>query len=348
MTDVRHDNNELRDWVKAHVPILDVAQGLECLHSTNWGKRVLALCPFHDDKRIGSFVINPKTGTFKCYSCNAQGDAITLYRGIHPGLTYRQALEEMSRGRGPATTGVAPKAKREEKPLLDLGMDLPKLCCKTGDQACTLIKALLSWPWTEEQRERLLRAFEEYLVGSCLKENNAGWAIFWQIDDKWRVLGGKMMRYRPDGHRDRESRYRVDSAVSILSRMRQLNPGDARMGSCLFGLHRVDKYPDAKVVIVESEKTALLCTAFDGSGKRIYMATGGKSALSESLLRPLMQRGRDVTLSPDADACEAWLAVAKGINYARLSMLPPVRRREGTGEKADLGDFIETFVRKAS
>lgn len=34
------------------------------------------LCPFHNDKRPGSFVVNKETGAFKCFSCNEAGGDI--------------------------------------------------------------------------------------------------------------------------------------------------------------------------------------------------------------------------------------------------------------------------------
>lgn len=41
------------------------------------GDRLLALCPFHDDRHAGSFYVNPKTGWYKCFACDASGG---LYR----------------------------------------------------------------------------------------------------------------------------------------------------------------------------------------------------------------------------------------------------------------------------
>lgn len=41
------------------------------------GDRLLALCPFHDDKHAGSFYVNPSTGWYKCFACDASGG---LYR----------------------------------------------------------------------------------------------------------------------------------------------------------------------------------------------------------------------------------------------------------------------------
>ncbi len=38
------------------------------------------LCPFHADRRPGSFVVNKTNGAFKCFSCGeAGGDIIDFY-----------------------------------------------------------------------------------------------------------------------------------------------------------------------------------------------------------------------------------------------------------------------------
>lgn len=34
---------------------------------------VMALCPFHNDRHIGSFFVSPTTGSFQCWSCHARG-----------------------------------------------------------------------------------------------------------------------------------------------------------------------------------------------------------------------------------------------------------------------------------
>lgn len=38
----------------------------------------MALCPFHDDKKAGSFFINIQSGMYHCFSCGAKGFAINI------------------------------------------------------------------------------------------------------------------------------------------------------------------------------------------------------------------------------------------------------------------------------
>lgn len=58
---------------------LDELPGLELRRDHGWQDG--GLCPFHNDRRAGSFKINLDTGAFKCFSCNtAGGDILGFYR----------------------------------------------------------------------------------------------------------------------------------------------------------------------------------------------------------------------------------------------------------------------------
>lgn len=54
------------------------------------------LCPFHSDRRAGSFFVNVKTGAFKCFSCGAKGGDIISFVMKRDGLTFRKALNELA------------------------------------------------------------------------------------------------------------------------------------------------------------------------------------------------------------------------------------------------------------
>ena len=53
------------------------------------------LCPFHADKRVGSFVINQTTGAFKCFSCGANGGDIIDFHMERHGLRFPEALKSL-------------------------------------------------------------------------------------------------------------------------------------------------------------------------------------------------------------------------------------------------------------
>lgn len=59
------------------------------------GGRLVAHCPFHDDERP-SFTVYPKTNTYYCFGCGANGDAIKFLTDKES-MTFRQALEALER-----------------------------------------------------------------------------------------------------------------------------------------------------------------------------------------------------------------------------------------------------------
>lgn len=79
--------SELIDKIH-EVPISEiVSTKMELIHS---GGQHKGLCPFHDDKTIGSFVVTNKKGLFKCFSCSAGGDSIKFV-AMHDGINYVQS-----------------------------------------------------------------------------------------------------------------------------------------------------------------------------------------------------------------------------------------------------------------
>ena len=62
------------------------------------GVRYLGLCPFHDDHTIGNFEVSPTKQIYKCFSCDASGDAIKFlmeYSGTK--LSYIDALRYLAK-----------------------------------------------------------------------------------------------------------------------------------------------------------------------------------------------------------------------------------------------------------
>ena len=60
------------------------------------GVNYQCLCPFHDDRHMGSFVVSPRKNTYSCYSCGAHGDAIEFLMSKQ-GLTYTDALRWLAK-----------------------------------------------------------------------------------------------------------------------------------------------------------------------------------------------------------------------------------------------------------
>ena len=128
--------------------------------------------------------------------------------------------------------------------------------------------------------------------------------IFLQIDQDNQCRTGKIMQYNPStGHRikDPNKPGRINWLHSILKRRKQLPP-DWQLTQCLFGEHLLPQHQDKTVALVESEKTAIICSAM--MPQYLWLATGGKSGLTSERLSSL--KGRKIIVFPDIDAFKDW------------------------------------------
>lgn len=168
---------------------------------------------------------------------------------------------------------------------------------------------------------------------------SAGDVIYFQIDTKGRCRSGKIMKYDPQtGHRikDDSTPGKVTWIHSIL-KSRKLLPSSWELTQCLFGEHLLTEYPDHKVILVESEKTALIGCAF--MPQYTWLATGGKSNINSEKLSVL--KNREVIAYPDRDAIGLWkekLAVFPNIRVSDL--MERYAEADGLPENADLADWI--------
>jgi DNA primase len=55
------------------------------------------ICPFHLDKKPGSFFIHSQTGAYTCYSCGSKGSDIISFIMKKYGLGFKEALEKLKR-----------------------------------------------------------------------------------------------------------------------------------------------------------------------------------------------------------------------------------------------------------
>ena len=118
---------------------------------------------------------------------------------------------------------------------------------------------------------------------------------------------------------------------------------DYTLRQCLFGEHLLRKYPDMFIVIVESEKTAIIASGvFDGC---IVMACGGCQNLTIAMCEPL--RGRNVVLIPDNGKLAEWSEkgrklrhLFKTLQIATIMEQPDTLQRWSLNGGDDIGDLI--------
>lgn len=329
------------------------------------GTKYHCLCPFHDDHNLGSFVVNPVKGTYACYSCGARGNSIDFLMN-HEHFTYVKALQYLGKKydidvegadtiqvrKAPPRPAVTPREK------LVLPSRLVAQSMKNVNDT-PFIKWLRSLPWDAPQRARI----DEVLWLYCVGRDKRGWSLFWEIDDQKQVLNGKLMKYRPDGHRDKGEEdiargrkpYTADWVHSRLKRKKNptdpwpnpelFNPDKQEEHYTFFGMHLLDRYPKATINVVESEKTAIICAIAYGSlDYNLWMACGGKTWLSNERMEPLFSRHRHVVLYPDTDGMDDWAEWIKLLNQPDLNIQREFFTRyykpELDGPKADIADIL--------
>lgn len=183
--------------------------------------------------------------------------------------------------------------------------------------------------------EETVRLFQLYCIGTSAKWG--GSAVFWQIDINGLIRTGKIMCYNPkNGHRIKEPQAFVSWAHS------ELRIPDSHLKQCLFGEHLLKGASSFPVMLIESEKTAIIMNHFIPD--YIWLATGGKNGCFNRDAMQVLQ-GRDVTLIPDLGATEQWkveLALLLGIckKVSVSDILERIATKEQRNQGLDIADFF--------
>lgn len=303
------------------------------------------LCPFHEDRHLGSFKVSERHNTYTCFSCGAHGGPVDFIMQ-HERLSYPDALRWLGKKYHIEVEGAdrfTPRPSKPHKPVPQLPMLILPLSYVTArmdthdDTLCQWIRQL---PWADDQKGRVEKVLRNYGVGHARQ----GHTIFWQIDERGEVRTGKMMLYREDGHRQRMGEGTFHWVHNLLSRAGKADLERTEFRTTMFGMHLLDYHPRATVNIVESEKTALLCAIYWGDTEQsLWMASGGLTFLTRDRLKPIIDRRRDIVLFPDKDGVERWRDQARIIGYDRMTVSTYYLDhcwQEADGMKADLGDII--------
>ena len=184
----------------------------------------------------------------------------------------------------------------------------------------------------KEETDRLCSL---YRIGTSRKWGGA--AIFWQVDYNGRVRTGKIMLY--DATTGKRVKHPHSHVCWVHTEMRLK---DYHLFQCFFGEHLLPLYPDRKVFVVESEKTAVIASHF--MPDVLWVATGGKNGcFNERAVIALA--GRDVVLMPDLGATQEWQASLPMLDKVCRSvsvngMLETMATEEQRSQGLDIADFL--------
>ena len=278
------------------------------------GVNLTGLCPFHDDKTDGNFIVRPSSipearhgNTYRCFVCDHKGGPVQFLME-HERLSFPDAIRWLGKKYNEPVDDIplnyTPPPPRPAPPPLPV-LEIPRpYVGRTMEIATERTVVFIYWlrglPWDEEQRARLQQTLWMYCVGGW----RDGRVVFWQIDHQGVPRAAKLMKYLPDGHRDKTQH---PGWIYNQEGVRQrLEPDKHEILKPLFGSHLLNRYPKAVINIVESEKTALVMANYYGDfDSQIWMACGGLKHLQLDSLQPLIDQGRTIWLWPDKDGREA-------------------------------------------
>ena len=195
--------------------------------------------------------------------------------------------------------------------------------------------------------EFLLHLFDDITVVKLVTEyqlgvTRAGDVIFFQIDIEGRCRTGKIIKYDPEtGHRvkDEKTKERINWAHSLMKRSGAL-PEDWELTQCLFGEHLLVEYPDKPVALVESEKTAVICSAM--MPEYVWLATGGKSQFNERLN---VLQGRDIVAFPDVDGYDTWVQKAAALPCLGIKVSDILQKNATDEEREQHIDIADWLIK---
>ena len=168
-----------------------------------------------------------------------------------------------------------------------------------------------------------------------------GEVLFYQKDIKGRYRGGKILQYDPVlGKRIKKGGGIPVNWVHPLFKKRGFIPETWSMTQCVFGEHLLAEYPEKPVILVEAEKTAVVCCGF--MPEYNWLATGGKTQLGEKLN---VLKGYDVTALPDIDAVEYWQEYFAKFPGADIKVEDPYGEAATEEDRENQIDIADLLIR---
>ena len=319
------------------------------------GVNLTGLCPFHDDKNDGNFIVRPSTieeknhgNTYRCFVCDAKGGPVQFLMA-HERLSFPDAIRWLGKKYNEPVDDIPlnytpppPRPIPPPPPTLEMRREWVRDLMKQDYNRNIFTYWFGMLPWSQQQRARMQQTLWMYCVG-CYKD---GRVVFWMIDHTGIPRAAKLMRYETNGHRYKEKKGEKNSTGWLYNQdgYRDIcKPSEHTILKPLFGAHLLKRYPQARVNIVESEKTALVMANFYGApDKNLWLACGGLKFLSIESMQPLIDQKRDVWLWPDKDGVVEWEKLRDKLGYDGIQIYETFLRdwwKEEDGPKADCADI---------
>ncbi|WP_353721922.1 DUF6371 domain-containing protein [Dyadobacter sp. 676] len=205
--------------------------------------------------------------------------------------------------------------------------------------------------------QHLLRLFPQDVVNRLRSEYMIGdhdvWpgsTMFWFVNKDLNIRAGQVKQFDETGHTAKNS-----DGTSRTVWIHKLVPKETEWLSayetqdmrvdCLFGEHLLNRYPDRKIALFESPKTAIIATPF--FPEMLCLAVGALDYLTPERVQAL--RGKTVILYPDLSkegkAFAKWSEKAERLrplgDFKVSSFLEQIATDEERAKGLDMADYLE-------
>jgi len=299
------------DWqsIKDHIDLEAVVESHLGPPAKREGRRLLWLCPFHDDRRRPSFSVDPGRNQYRCWSCGAHGDAVDFVMNLNH-VPFPQAVGLVASACGviaPTASGNSPRSTSRGTSPAVIATKLPiKPPAKASrlplDAASALVTESISRLWSTEGVKALAYLHHRGLTNETIRAARLGWTR--------RAAG---VPWNPPGviipwfEADRLALVKV----RLPKKWRERFPKEKRPPKYLDGFRdRPLIYPDPNIikvgeplVVAEGEFDAMLL------GQELPEAsvmTLGSASMARSLdVKEVMQKAPEWFIALDADQAGA-------------------------------------------
>jgi len=180
------------------------------------------------------------------------------------------------------------------------------------------------------------RLISQYFIATSKQWNGA--TVFWQIDSTGKIRSGKIMLYNS------QTGKRVKEPFSHITWVHKvLRYNDYNLTQCLFGEHLLKLDAKKPVALVESEKTAVLASAY--LPQFIWLAIGGMYNLNLEKCHVL--KGRTVVLFPDLNGFNKWNLKLQGLSHLGKFIISDLLEKKAFDNERqqglDLADYLLKF-----
>ena len=173
---------------------------------------------------------------------------------------------------------------------------------------------------------KVAAAVERYFIGGDSQYRT----IFPNLDQEGRCVGGAVIPYLPNGHRDKTKG--LSNIHAELRRKDKTLPQQA--DQVLFGSHLLRLYPTASVGVVESQKSAVILSIT--YPEVVWLATAGMTNFNERLLSSIYDR--NVIAYPDFNGVQEWTRRAKELPFKNIRISDWWRYAQD--DKEDITDVV--------